>query len=199
MNQNTIKHISNRSELIAYLSQEGNSYSNFIIDRINRDPMTLVGVKKQSHHIIPLHMKGPNVLWNLIPLTLDEHRQAHQLLYENYKKLADLGATQMLSGQLKLGADTIRKMANEKMKNEKKGFFSSSTQSELALRPKKPRKPNARNVYVAAALSRGFSLQYIPTLEVVRIEPFECPSVVFVINKLMLYPQMKEKRTSWNR
>jgi hypothetical protein len=127
MNQNTIKHISNRSELIAYLSQEKNSYSNFIIDKLNRNPMTLVDVKTHSHHIIPLHMKGPNVQWNLITLTLDEHIQAHQLLYENYKKLADLGATQMLSGQLKLGSDTIRKMANEKMKNEKKGFFNSAT------------------------------------------------------------------------
>ena len=38
MEHNKIKHISNRNELITYLSQEGNSYSNFILEKINRDP-----------------------------------------------------------------------------------------------------------------------------------------------------------------
>lgn len=198
MDQHKIKHITNRSELVDYLSQEGNSYSKFILERINRDPNTLKSVKTHDHHIIPLHSKGPDQKWNLIKLTLEEHVQAHLLLYDNYGKLADLGASQMLSGHLKLGAATIRQMAQETMRRNKTGFFSSATQSELGSRPKKQRKPYARNVFVAAALARGFALEYTETGEVVTIEPFECPNIVLVIDKLISHPTMEEERENWN-
>ena len=85
------------------------------------------------------------------------------------------------------------------MRNEKTGFYNSALQRELGLRLKKPRKPYVRNVYVAAALSRGFTLEHTETLETVIIEPFECPNIVFVINKLMLHPQLEQRRENWNR
>jgi hypothetical protein len=86
MIQDLIIRIFNRTELIAYLEQEANSYSKFILERICRDPTFLVNVTTQSHHIIPRHMNGPNAKWNRIQLTQEEHQQAHQLLYENYSK-----------------------------------------------------------------------------------------------------------------
>ena len=101
-------------------------------------------------------------------------------------------------GQLKLGADTIHQIAQERMRNEKTGFYNSALQRELGLRLKKPRKPYVRNVYVAAALSRGFTLEHTETLETVIIEPFECPNVVLVIDKLMFHPNMKKKREIWD-
>jgi hypothetical protein len=103
----------------------------------------------------------------------------------------------MLSGQIELGADTIRKMAQEKMKNEKTGFFSSDTQRELGSRPKKPRKPYAKNAYVGAALARGFALEHTATGEILTVEPFECANIVFVIDKLMSHPLMAEKLEDW--
>lgn len=206
MDPNKIKCISNRPELIAYLSQEGNSYSAYILEKINRQLLhdsayfgTLKAVKTQAHHIIPLHWKGPDQKWNLISLTLEEHIQAHQLLYDNYRKLADLGASQMLSGNLKQGADTIRQMAQDTMRKNRTGFFSSATQRELGSRPRKSHKRSVRHEYVQAALAMGFVLEYIETGEVVNIEPFECPNVVSVIDKLMSHPRMKGKpaKQSW--
>ena len=196
MENNKIIQISNRNQLIDFLKQEGNSYSNFILERIDRSSIEKKG--NYVHHIIPRHMGGPDAEWNYITLTLDEHIQAHSLLYNEYQILADLSAVQMLKGQYDLGTDTIRKMAQDKMKKEKTGFFDCNLQRELALRPKKPREPYSRHECIAAALARGFTLQHIPSGEILRIEPFECPNVVYVIEKLMLHPQMEKRRESWN-
>jgi hypothetical protein len=196
MKQNKIIQISNRNELIAYLEQEGNSYSNFILERIDRSSIEKKG--NNVHHIIPRHMGGPDAEWNYITLTLEEHIQAHSFLYEDYQKLADLSAVQMLKGHIDLGTTTIRKMAQDKMRKEKTGFFNSDLQRALALRPKKRREPYARNECIAAALARGFTLEYIPSGEILIIEPFECPNVVYVIEKLMLHPKMKKQRESWD-
>lgn len=198
MNFNKIKSITNQSELIRFLSQEGGSYSAFILERINRDPSSLKSVKTNAHHIIPLHWKGPDQTWNLILLTLEEHCQAHALLYDNYRKLEDLGASQMLSGNLKHGADTIRQIAQNTMRRNQTGFFSSATQRDLGSRPKKPRKPFPRNEYVAAALARGFALENTKTGDVVTVEAFECPNVTLVVDKLMSHPTMKKKRENWD-
>lgn len=196
MKQSKIKEISSRSDLIVYLEQEENSYSNFILERINRSSIEKKG--NYVHHIIPRHMGGPDVEWNYITLTLEEHIQAHSFLYENYQQLADLSAVQMLKGHIDLGTATIRKMAQDKMRKEKTGFYNSDLQRALASRPKKRRTPYARNEFIAAALARGFTLMYIPSGEILTIEPFECPNVIYVIEKLMLHPLMKKQRESWN-
>ena len=43
MKHNKIIEISNRNELITYLKQEGNSYSNFILERIDRSSIEKKG------------------------------------------------------------------------------------------------------------------------------------------------------------
>ena len=53
---------------------------------------------KQIHHIIPKHMGGTNDPSNLIELTLEEHAEAHKILYELYGKKEDLAAYLGLSG-----------------------------------------------------------------------------------------------------
>lgn len=198
LNTTKIQFITNREQLIAYLSEEKNSYSNFILERINRDPRTLANSNTQAHHIIPSHRGGPDQIWNMIKLTLDEHGIAHQLLYENYNTLQDLGASQMIRGQLNAGLETIRKIAQETMKKNKKGFYSSDLQSELGKRPKN-RQPYARNEYIIAALLKGFNLEYTKTGQIVNIKPSECSSLVDVINKLMSEPQMENEQKSWDK
>ena len=39
---------------------------------------------KHKHHIIPKHMGGTNDPSNLIELTVEEHAEAHKLLWEQY-------------------------------------------------------------------------------------------------------------------
>lgn len=197
LNITKLQSITNRDQLIVYLLKESNSYSNFILERINRDPGALGNIRTQAHHIIPSYCGGPNQMWNIIKLTIEEHGMAHQFLYENYNTLQDLGASQMIRGQLDAGFETIRQLARETMKRKNISFFNSDVQRELGRRPKN-RRPYARNLYILAALSKGFSLKYTKTGDILTINPYECSSLVFVIDKLMLHPQMENKRQNWN-
>jgi hypothetical protein len=55
---------------------------------------------KHKHHIIPKHMGGTNDSTNLIELTVEDHANAHKLLYEQHGKWQDFMAWQALSGQI---------------------------------------------------------------------------------------------------
>lgn len=192
-----LKSLLNREQLIAFLTEENNSYSHFILERINRDPLELYNIRTQNHHIIPEHRKGPDKRWNFITLSVEEHAMAHQLLYENYNYKDDLGASQMIRGQIEAGFETIREIARATMKEKNVSFYNREVQRELGSRKKK-RAPAARNIYILAALSKGFGLQHTTSGEMVYIEPNECSSLVDVVEKLMAYPVMENKRESWN-
>ena len=60
---------------------------------------------KHKHHIIPRHMGGTDDPSNLIELTVEEHANAHRILYEQYGKKEDFVAYHMLSGQSLLDTD----------------------------------------------------------------------------------------------
>jgi hypothetical protein len=124
---------------------------------------------------------------------------AHQILYENYSSFKDLGASQLLRGQNTEGFNTLRQIAHATMKKNKVSFYSSDVQRELGKRPKKQRQTYARNPYICHALYKGFDLVYTKTGEILKIEPCECASLVSVVNKLMLHPQMESKREAWDR
>lgn len=55
---------------------------------------------KHKHHIIPKHMGGLDDPSNLIELSIEEHADAHRLLYEQHHKWQDYMAWQGLSGQI---------------------------------------------------------------------------------------------------
>ena len=191
------KTILNREQLIAYLTEENNSYSHFIRERINRNPLELYNIRTQNHHIIPEHREGPDKKWNFIKLSVEEHAIAHQLLYENYQYKQDLGASQIIRGQVELGFETIREIARATMKARNVSFYNSEVQRQLGSR-KKNRAPAARNSFILAALCRGLRLQHTTSGEIVTIEPYECSSLVNVVDKLMNHPLMDDKRESWN-
>jgi len=44
---------------------------------------------KHKHHIIPKHMGGTDDPSNLIELTVEEHAEAHRLLWEKYGNWQD--------------------------------------------------------------------------------------------------------------
>lgn len=56
---------------------------------------------KHKHHIIPRHMGGSDDPSNIVELTIEEHAEAHRILYEQYGKLEDklawMGLSNMIS------------------------------------------------------------------------------------------------------
>lgn len=77
---------------------------------------------KHKHHIIPRHAGGSDDPSNIVELTIEEHAEAHRLLYEQYGRLEDKWAWLGLSGQI--GKDEIlREIAmSQKGKKKPEGF-----------------------------------------------------------------------------
>ena len=63
---------------------------------------------KHIHHIIPRHMGGTDDPNNLVELTVEEHAEAHRILYEQYGNLQDKIAWLALSGRI--GQEEILRM-----------------------------------------------------------------------------------------
>ncbi len=55
---------------------------------------------KHKHHIVPKHMNGSNDPQNIIELSIEEHANAHKVLYEMHGKLEDYLAWKGLTGQI---------------------------------------------------------------------------------------------------
>lgn len=51
-----------------------------------------------KHHIIPRHVGGSNDATNIVELTIEEHAEAHRLLYEQYNRQEDYLAWKGLTG-----------------------------------------------------------------------------------------------------
>lgn len=77
---------------------------------------------KHKHHIIPRHAGGSDDPSNIVELTIEEHAEAHRLLYEQHGRLEDKWAWLGLSGQI--GKDEIlREIAmSQKGKKKPEGF-----------------------------------------------------------------------------
>ena len=59
-----------------------------------------MSIYKHKHHIIPRHMGGSNDPSNLVELTVEEHAEAHRVLYETYGSEYDRIAYKALTGQI---------------------------------------------------------------------------------------------------
>ena len=53
-----------------------------------------------KHHIVPKHAGGTDDPSNIIELTVEEHAEAHRILYEKYGRWQDKLAWEGLSGQI---------------------------------------------------------------------------------------------------
>lgn len=55
-----------------------------------------------THHIVPRHAGGTDDTENLVRLTIEEHAEAHRLLYLQHGRWQDFYAWQGLSGQINM-------------------------------------------------------------------------------------------------
>lgn len=110
-----------KEELLCFLQRENNSYSTFILEKWQNPPLTPNG-SFHKHHIQPRHAGGPDVSWNMVSLSYNDHAQAHQLLFECYGNLYDKGAYDMMKGNSLAGMALIRKENQKKMKQNQVGF-----------------------------------------------------------------------------
>jgi len=74
-----------------------------------------------KHHIVPKHAGGTNDSSNLIELTIEEHAEAHRLLYEKYGRWQDEVAWKSLSKQISCAEAT--KIAQSLSNKGKNNYF----------------------------------------------------------------------------
>lgn len=96
---------------------------------------------KHKHHIIPKHMGGTDEPSNLVELTIEEHAEAHRVLYEKYGKHQDRRAWMGLA-KLMTGPEILREITEEwkeklrKPKKDKSKYFGNTNAKSLAGKPK---------------------------------------------------------------
>jgi NUMOD3 motif len=83
---------------------------------------------KHKHHIIPKHMGGTDDPNNLVELTIEEHAEAHRLLYEQHGRWQDRVAWQGLAGLV--GHDEILKKMNAAQRGAGHPFYGKSRSIE---------------------------------------------------------------------
>ena len=67
---------------------------------------------KHVHHIIPKHLGGTDDPENLVELTVEEHAEAHRILYEQHGRWEDYLAWQGLAGLIDR-EELVRQMLSE--------------------------------------------------------------------------------------
>lgn len=86
-----------------------------------------------KHHIIPRHMGGTDDPSNLIELTIEEHAEAHRLLYEQHGRWQDKLAWQGLSGMIDQ-SEIIRQKQSEasRMAASQRGPMSEEQKAKIS-------------------------------------------------------------------
>jgi len=92
---------------------------------------------KHKHHIIPKHAGGTDDSSNLIELTIEEHAEAHRLLFEEHGRWQDKIAWKFLSGQISESEARIEStreyMTNRIITNEIRQNMSLGQKTRFAL------------------------------------------------------------------
>lgn len=103
-----------------------------------------------------------------------DHAKAQAWLFLCYGNEFNKWAWNLILNQTQSGFQALRKQNPIILQQKKAGFFSSQTQSELAKRPRKKRKPYTRCIYVQNALKHGFILENLEThkIRAIKGNPF---------------------------
>lgn len=89
-----------------------------------------------KHHIVPKHAGETDDPSNLIELTIEEHAEAHRMLYEQHGRWQDKIAYEMLSGQISVAEATKRTqkayMSNRTVSEETRVKMAEVTRNRIA-------------------------------------------------------------------
>jgi hypothetical protein len=91
-------------------------------------------MKKHKHHVIPKHMGGSDDPSNLVELTIEEHAEAHQLLYKMHGHTQDKVAWLGLAGIMPY-AEIIYTLLSEGKKGNKNPMFGKPAPNRGVKRP----------------------------------------------------------------
>lgn len=140
---------------------------------------------KHKHHIIPKHMGGTDDPENLIELTIEDHAEAHKILYEKYGKIEDYWAWKGLSGQI--GKEELLREINinngKKAYENKLGIFSMSKEKRLSSSVKGGKTSGQTNAesghcaeiaHLGGKSSSGMTFWYNPITDK-ETRSFDCP------------------------
>lgn len=67
-------------------------------------------MSKHRHHIIPKHAGGTDDPSNLVELTVEEHAEAHRILWDTYHRIGDKIAWLMLAGKTTEAEDELAEL-----------------------------------------------------------------------------------------
>lgn len=129
-----------------------------------------------KHHIIPKHMGGSNDPSNLVELTVEEHAEAHRVLWETHGKWQDFLAWKALSGQItsddlrrelarlsRLGRQLTEDTKNKIRKARALQVFSVETRQKMSnSRRGKPRPRTVNMISPETNLKRSVALKGRP-------------------------------------
>lgn len=91
-------------------------------------------MEKHKHHIIPRHAGGSNDPDNIVELTVEEHAEAHRVLYEEHGRWQDYIAWKGLSGMLPI--DELKKqkhhLSGKHTYHQKKGIHADEFDKSAA-------------------------------------------------------------------
>jgi len=91
-------------------------------------------MKTHKHHIIPKHMGGSDDPNNLIELTIEEHAEAHRVLYEKHGHTQDKVAWLGLAGIMPY-SEIIYTLMSEGKKGNKNPMFGKPAPNRGVKRP----------------------------------------------------------------
>ena len=120
------------------------------------------------HHIIPRHSGGPDLKWNLVAITEEEHRKAHKLRFEAYSVYEDEVAFTLLS-RSNNSAEALAyraRLAHAIRRAQGTGFSNPSVQAELGRRGglvKSPAKDVTYDAKVSSAVATRLSSRRVGT------------------------------------
>lgn len=91
---------------------------------------------KHKHHIIPKHAGGTDDPENLVELTIEEHAEAHRLLYKKHGRWQDRVAWLSLSGMIGHGERIYQIMSNANKGNPTGYTVPIETRKKLSIERK---------------------------------------------------------------
>ena len=117
---------------------------------------------KHKHHIIPRHAGGTDDPSNLIELTIEEHAEAHRVLYELHNRWQDKMAWQLLSGQIgkeellaEIAKNRMTPEVRKKMSMTKRGRkLTEEHKTKIGIGRTGKLQPQSQKDKVSAALSK---------------------------------------------